>query len=314
MMRTQLQPSSRRASSSSSSRMMLRNAFPIVALILLVTVLITINHTLMGIQHNRQQQTNNNNNNKIQVQIQERGEQPAPRLHDVEKEKKLATIKKGTSQVGQDKCLLSMMDNPYGDDLFYVDIGSNDPIKISNTYILDHKFRWRGICVEPQKRFVEAYKKHRTCAHIRKAISSNESVAFVERGDPGFSGIAGYDNPLGSKFKTLDATTLRSLFEDYAVPYDIAYMSVDVEGYELEVFKTFPFDSHRVRYMTVERPSKKLNNLLIAKGYCILHNGAKFKDIWYAHREFKIPQPDKKSCAMYDLPTHLSDPSYKCHP
>ncbi|XRB07602.1 ethyltransferase [Pycnococcus provasolii] len=175
----------------------------------------------------------------------------------------------------------------------YVDIGSNDPIQISNTYTLDRHFRWRGICVEPQERFLDAYKVNSTCAHVQKAISPEQRVAFVERPGHGYSGIAGYDNPHGHATKSVDATTLRTLFEEFSVPHDIAYMSVDIEGYEYEAFKTFPFDSHRVRYMTVERPSKELNDLLISKGYCILHNGAWFDDSWYAHSSFPIASPHR---------------------
>ena len=61
MMRTQQQPSSRRASSSTSlSRMLLRNAFPIAALLLLVSVLINIRHNLMARRTNLHARTNQN--------------------------------------------------------------------------------------------------------------------------------------------------------------------------------------------------------------------------------------------------------------
>jgi hypothetical protein len=44
---------------------------------------------------------------------------------------------------------------------YFLEIGSNDPILINNTYILEKEFDWRGIMVEYDSSFLPLYKEHR---------------------------------------------------------------------------------------------------------------------------------------------------------
>ena len=56
-----------------------------------------------------------------------------------------------TSQFGQDLQVLSFYNGKR--DGFFVDIGAYDGKYISNTYMLEKNFDWKGICVEPNIRY-----------------------------------------------------------------------------------------------------------------------------------------------------------------
>lgn len=99
------------------------------------------------------------------------------------------------SQVAQDLFVLSMLKNKeHGT---FVEIGSNDPIRINNSFILEKYFCWSGIMIELDLAFLPSYKEHRPKSH--HVIS--------------------------------DATTIdyRKLFESFNMPKCIDYLQIDLE-------------------------------------------------------------------------------------
>lgn len=68
-------------------------------------------------------------------------------------------------QAEQDKFVLSVLKNKT--DGVFIEIGSNDPVKINNTYILEKNYNWKGIMVEYGAQWLPEYKKHRkNSAHV----------------------------------------------------------------------------------------------------------------------------------------------------
>ena len=59
---------------------------------------------------------------------------------------------------------------------YYVDIGANDGVKISNTFALDHYFGWRGLCSDPFPHGME----NRSCTVAAAAIwdKPGETIIF----------------------------------------------------------------------------------------------------------------------------------------
>lgn len=43
----------------------------------------------------------------------------------------------------------------------FLEIGANHPINISNTYLLETKYNWRGIMVEYDGKWLDQYRQHR---------------------------------------------------------------------------------------------------------------------------------------------------------
>ena len=59
------------------------------------------------------------------------------------------------SQVGQDKFVLSVLKNKKNG--YFIEIGSNDPKLINNTFILEKDFNWSGIMVEYDGKWYSCY-------------------------------------------------------------------------------------------------------------------------------------------------------------
>lgn len=168
---------------------------------------------------------------------------------------------------------------------YYVDLAANDAIEHSNTYLLDRVFGWRGLCIEPQARYLPRYHDHRTCTLASTVVSPNASVEFAIHSNGGLSGVRGYGNHRrASETATQGATRLDAVFALADVPSVIDYMSLDIEGYERAAMETFPFQTHAIRILTVERPGKALHQLLVDHHMCVTHNNAQWTDLFYINR------------------------------
>jgi len=62
-------------------------------------------------------------------------------------------------QALQDKFVITMLDNK--SDGWFLELGSQHPIKNNNTYKLEKNYNWRGIMVEYDSAWSSSYKKHR---------------------------------------------------------------------------------------------------------------------------------------------------------
>ena len=51
------------------------------------------------------------------------------------------------SQLGQDLDVIKHYN--FKENGFFVEIGANDGISLSNTYLLEKKYNWKGLCIEP---------------------------------------------------------------------------------------------------------------------------------------------------------------------
>ena len=66
---------------------------------------------------------------------------------------------KSYSQIAQDKFVINILKQKR--DGFFLEIGSNDPIIINNTYILEKDYNWKGIMIERTNTWINDYNEHR---------------------------------------------------------------------------------------------------------------------------------------------------------
>lgn len=66
---------------------------------------------------------------------------------------------KSYSQAGQDVFVRRILKNKRNG--YFLEIGSNDPININNSYILETEYNWKGIMVEWNPSFLNSYKEKR---------------------------------------------------------------------------------------------------------------------------------------------------------
>jgi len=87
-------------------------------------------------------------------------------------------------QSNQDRFVLNVLkEKKQG---YFLEIGSNDPIDISNTYLLETSYDWKGIMVECEPHFLPLYQQHRpNSIHvINNATTINYKSVFETNNMP----------------------------------------------------------------------------------------------------------------------------------
>ena len=221
------------------------------------------------------------------------------------------------SQHGQDRWVIERVfrKQKYGG--YFLEIGAGDGILLSNTYVLEKDFDWNGILIEPTKAFERLRCNRRVhCEHTCIA-SEPKTLYVVELPAPAYIGeqkdntlrsitvdavsreeasrlaLAEFPKDIREQLGELElqiveqhAVTLASVLEKYNAPSTIDFFSLDVEGYEYEVLRTFPFDHYIFSCMVVERPSKPLRRILKAAGYVNVGWGED-GDIYFIHESVR---------------------------
>ncbi|CAJ1959931.1 unnamed protein product [Cylindrotheca closterium] len=171
---------------------------------------------------------------------------------------------------------------------YFVDLASNDAIDISNTVRLEEE-GWNGLCVEPNP--VYWYRlAHRKCRMAGTFVGGNVDGAPVDvtLENKAFGGIVGdeMDNKpsSGAVIQKRFTISIKTLFESFAVPSTINYMSLDVEGAEEIILESFPFDSYRICILTVERPNLNVQATLKSHGYLFVSTLMYFGETLWIHQ------------------------------
>lgn len=190
------------------------------------------------------------------------------------------------SYQGQDAFVVETLGGLRGG--FFLDSGASDGVSGSNTLALERDYGWRGICVEPNATLYARLRTQRAAYSVCCCLAAEEGdVAFLEAAGV-YGGIVAHYDPaflasirtqvltLGDPATPLPGTlkparTLASVLADADAPPVIDYWSLDVEGAELELLRSFPFDRYQIRVLTVEHnhmsARAKIRDLLEARGF-----------------------------------------------
>lgn len=168
---------------------------------------------------------------------------------------------------------------------YFVDVGAHDGMKMSNTYLLEYKYDWGGVCVEPDPSVFERLTRLRNksksklfCCAVYDGTVSEIEFSRSKSSDGLLSGIAEtmgeYKEKVaaeGEKIK-VQSRTLSSILDEAGSPSVMDYLSLDTEGSELAILKGFDFAKYKFRFVSVEhnfeQPKRTLiRNLLEKNGY-----------------------------------------------
>ncbi len=173
------------------------------------------------------------------------------------------------SYQGQDRFVVDVCGGMRGG--YFLDSGASDGTLGSNTRLLESEFGWRGICVEPNERLFARLAASRACICLNCCLYDRDgAVEFLEAAQV-YGGILGEYEPAHLRFAEAfaaqsspgsdadrpvtvakPARTIRSVLRACGAPRVIDYWSLDTEGSELTLLRSFPFDEYRVRVLTVE--------------------------------------------------------------
>ena len=175
------------------------------------------------------------------------------------------------SQIGQDRWVAEAV-FPTVRNGYFLDVGSADGYFNSNTWALERR-GWTGICIDPFPGNMDG----RTCKLFKEPVDAvaGRQVEFKSAGETG--GIAEYlgqgkNAVAGAPTVRLKTTTLGDILSRANAPSFIHFMSLDIEGAELEALQGLPFDRYRLGAMAIEHnyeePKRSsIERLLKSHGY-----------------------------------------------
>ena len=178
------------------------------------------------------------------------------------------------------------------DNGFFVELGANDGINQSNTYYFEKYRGWNGVLIEPiGQKYLECIKNRSNKNKIfcNACVSFDYDKKFVEMTYSDLMTISNIEESniksssehiqVGMKYlqegeKSYNfgciADTLNNILLKSNAPKKIDFLSLDVEGAELEVLKGVDFDEFSFKFMLIEvRDIKRLENFLNQHGYIL---------------------------------------------
>jgi FkbM family methyltransferase len=156
-----------------------------------------------------------------------------------------------SSEIGQDKWVLERV-FPDVTDGYFVDIGSGHGTIGSNSRTLEQR-GWRGVCIDPFPVHMEG----RTCRMFEEVVFSKPGLLLTFRTAGGLGGVddtLAKWNETAARAPTVNVrtVTLDDILARAGAPRFIHFISLDIEGAELEALRAFPFDRYRVGAWTIE--------------------------------------------------------------
>ncbi len=204
----------------------------------------------------------------------------------------LNVVKQGRAQLRQDLFVLTQLDfKRHG---FFVDVGATNGIDLSNTYLLETAFQWRGIVAEPARRWQAALRANRSAAIETRCVwrTTGSVVNFREVHIGELSTIDEFSagdthSEARRRGRTYEVGTisLNDLLHLHQAPRVIDFLSIDTEGSEYEILKAVDFDRYSFSVITCEHnhtPKRdRILQLLSGHGYVRKFENLSRFDDWY---------------------------------
>ncbi|MHB1204456.1 MAG: FkbM family methyltransferase [Rhodospirillaceae bacterium] len=141
---------------------------------------------------------------------------------------------------------------------FYVDVGCFDARNASNTYLF-YCYGWRGLCIDANPYFAADYANFRSRDVFMHAAVGTRSglLQFAKhKTNQGMSRIAAAGEDIGSDFEPpvpVPSLPLGELLRRHVPPATpIDFMSVDLEGGEMDAFTSNDWSQFRPRVIVLE--------------------------------------------------------------
>jgi FkbM family methyltransferase len=150
------------------------------------------------------------------------------------------------AQLFQDLLVLFLLEEKR--DGYFVEFGAMDGIKLSNTFLLENRYGWRGIVAEPARCWHQELTRNRRCSADHRCVwsKSGETLQFNETAQAEYSTIdalSGSDMHAKArqdgKRYAVETISLCDLLRAHDAPRSIDYLSIDTEGSEFAILDIF---------------------------------------------------------------------------
>ena len=141
----------------------------------------------------------------------------------------------------------------------YVDVGAQHPIRNNNTYLL-HKKGWSGINIDLDKKNIDLFTIARKLdVNVNAAISSSFTkmdLFYYHDKSPINTlskAVANFQNSNVKEIRSVETKTLTSILENSRYKNcQIDFLSIDVEGLELDVLNGFDISLYKPKIVVIE--------------------------------------------------------------
>ena len=187
----------------------------------------------------------------------------------------------------------------------FLEFGATDGLNLSNTYSLEKFSNWSGVLAEPDTQWHNNLKLNRPNTKIIYDcvwIKSNETLDFISSSAGELSTIENYkysdqdSMPLNSKNRnkitnkikvnTISLNDLINIEFNNSAP---SYISIDTEGSEYDILKSFDFDNFKPKVFTIEHNhsslEKQIDELLKKNNFERIFRKLTDFDAWYVSKE-----------------------------
>jgi FkbM family methyltransferase len=156
---------------------------------------------------------------------------------------------------------------------YFVEVGANQPEDLSQTFTLEQR-GWTGVLIEPQPELADELKRRRSAKVFAEACSSRRNSGSRMKLHLA-GGASSFDRNLNTaELKPHGAIdvpvrTLDEILIEADAPPIIDFVSIDVEGHELDVLDGFDLGRWRPRLIVIEDFLLHLrqHRFLTQKGY-----------------------------------------------
>ena len=192
---------------------------------------------------------------------------------------------------------------------FFVELGANDGINQSNTFFYEKNLNWTGILVEPiNKKFLKCVKNrskknylyNKACvsfafkenkikmiySDLMSSIENENIYSKINAKNHAYEGEKYLQNNEKIEEFWVDASTLNSILKKSKAPELIDFLSLDVEGAEIEVLNGIDFLNYNFKYILIEsRDDEEIKKYLKEKNYIFLEKISK-RDLFFKYSNF----------------------------
>lgn len=205
--------------------------------------------------------------------------------------------RKSYSQFGEDLILSSFFSEENLKKGFYIDIGSYHPEQYSNTNIF-YKKGWSGINIDARPGSMNVFNiKRRRDVNLEIGVSKNGGDLYFFIFEEG--ALNTFSEELANKYKSLGykmiekrivkTSKLGDILDTYLPKSQkIDFMSIDVEGVDVDVLESNNWDLYKPRYLLIEMHGVRFADMENSKFYLFLNSiGYELVSIAYITLIFK---------------------------
>lgn len=162
------------------------------------------------------------------------------------------------AQFGEDLLLWEFFERkPEG---FFVEVGANHPTICSQTYFFELQ-GWKGILVEPLPGKAQLLREQRRGSQVfQAAMGAPEQrgrARFTVATSDSLSGLTTHPGVVAERFEDVEVRTLDDILSEAGNP-KLDFVSIDVEGSELQVLRGFDLGRHRPAILMLEDHLQRL--------------------------------------------------------